>query len=330
VYGVLAVSLIRPLRSADDGADVPVVAMSLLHRLPVFAPLPTLALEAVARSAIELPVAAGEVVIHQGDSGDRFYAVADGAFDVVMSAVLMRTVRRGEGFGEVALLADVPRTATVTATQPGHLLAIERGPFLIAVTGHDSSRQAAWGVVRSMTFDSELPDAPGRTDRHATQLSLSGSSRRRSHIAPPLRQSVSHGADGRLSRHVRSHRPAPSQTPARTRARCTGRRARTGATGLHRAAHRSDGPGHPRWSHRARRSRHRSGRRAHAVHERVARCPHRPVAAVDRHRRQLGRVRRGPAPRAVRRPGRHEPDDHHRRRSKCADGRAPPASSTSM
>ena len=169
VYGVLAVSLIRPLRSADDGADVPVVAMSLLHRLPVFAPLPTLALEAVARSAIELPVAAGEVVIHQGDSGDRFYAVADGAFDVVMSAVLMRTVRRGEGFGEVALLADVPRTATVTATQPGHLLAIERGPFLIAVTGHDSSRQAAWGVVRSMTFDNELPDAT-RDEPTGTQL----------------------------------------------------------------------------------------------------------------------------------------------------------------
>ena len=169
VYGVLAVSLIRPLRSADDGADVPVVAMSLLHRLPVFAPLPTLALEAVARSAIELPVAAGEVVIHQGDSGDRFYAVADGAFDVVMSAVLMRTVRRGEGFGEVALLADVPRTATVTATQPGHLLAIERGPFLIAVTGHDSSRQAAWGVVRSMTFDNELPDAT-RDESTGTQL----------------------------------------------------------------------------------------------------------------------------------------------------------------
>ena len=169
VYGVLAVSLIRPLRSADDGADVPVVAMSLLHRLPVFAPLPTLALEAVARSAIELPVAAGEVVIHQGDSGDRFYAVADGAFDVVMSAVLMRTVRRGEGFGEVALLADVPRTATVTATQPGHLLAIERGPFLIAVTGHDSSRQAAWGVVRSMTFDNELPDVT-RDEPTGTQL----------------------------------------------------------------------------------------------------------------------------------------------------------------
>ena len=169
VYGVLAVSLIRPLRSADDGADVPVVAMSLLHRLPVFAPLPTLALEAVARSAIELPVAAGEVVIHQGDSGDRFYAVADGAFDVVMSAVLMRTVRRGEGFGEVALLADVPRTATVTATQPGHLLAIERGPFLIAVTGHDSSRQAAWGVVRSMTFDKE-PPAATRAAQTGTQL----------------------------------------------------------------------------------------------------------------------------------------------------------------
>lgn len=162
LYALLVVVLVRPLRSADDGADVPVVTMSLLARLPVFAPLPTFALEGLARSAVEVPVATDEVVIRQGDHGDRFYAVADGAFDVVMSGAFVRTARRGSTFGEVALLADVPRTATVIAREPGHLVAIDRAPFLTAVTGYDSSRQAAWRAVNSMSFDQEIarPDVP--------------------------------------------------------------------------------------------------------------------------------------------------------------------------
>ncbi len=155
-FALLALALLRPLQTVDDRADVPVVAMSLLRRMPVFAPLPTFALEAVARSAIELPVAAGVEVIRQGDHGDRFYAVADGVFDVVMSGVQVRTVERGGSFGEVALLADVPRTATVTAKRAGHLLAIERDPFLLAVTGYESSHVAARAVVGGMTFESEI------------------------------------------------------------------------------------------------------------------------------------------------------------------------------
>lgn len=156
LFGVLVIALARPLQAVDEGADVPVVAMSLLRRLPVFAPLPGFALEAVARSAVEVPVAAGTEVIRQGDPGDRFYAVADGAFDVVMSGVHMRTAERGGSFGEVALLADVPRTATVTATRPGHLLAIESAPFLLAVTGYEPAHVAARAVIGGMAFDREV------------------------------------------------------------------------------------------------------------------------------------------------------------------------------
>jgi MFS family permease len=165
VCGALALALPRSLRTADDHADVPVVAMSLLRQLPVFAPLPTFALEAVARSLEEITVPAGEVVIHQGDSGDVFYAVTDGAFDVVMTGTFVRTARRGDSFGEVALLADVPRTATVTAMQPGGLLGVERTPFLLAVTGHDSSNRAAWRAVDAMGLDIDLPNPLKQVDQ---------------------------------------------------------------------------------------------------------------------------------------------------------------------
>ncbi|MCU1361081.1 MAG: conserved hypothetical transrane protein, partial [Ilumatobacteraceae bacterium] len=153
---LLLVLTFRGLRVADDGADLPVVEMSLLRRLPMFAHLSPMSLEAVARSASTVGVEAGTVVIRQGDHGNEFYAVVEGSFDVHMSGTYIRTVGRLGGFGEVALLADVPRTATVTAATASSLLEIDRVSFLMAVTGTDSSRQAAWGVVRSMTLESDV------------------------------------------------------------------------------------------------------------------------------------------------------------------------------
>jgi CRP-like cAMP-binding protein len=153
---LVAAATVRGLRVADASADVPVVEISLLRRLPMFAPLPPAALEAVARSATAISVESGEVLVRQGDAGDVFYAVADGSFDIEMSGTYVRTAERLSFFGEVALLADVPRTATVTAKGAGRLLAIHRVDFLTAVTGTDSSRSAAWGVVRSLTLETDV------------------------------------------------------------------------------------------------------------------------------------------------------------------------------
>ncbi len=139
-----------------DGANVPVVEMSLLRRLPIFAQLPSMSLEAVARSASPVVVPAGAVVITQGERGDVFYAVVDGTFEVEESGTHIRTVERLGSFGEVALLSDVPRTGTVTASSDGTLLAIDRVDLLIAVTRTDLSRQAAWNVVRSLMPDVDL------------------------------------------------------------------------------------------------------------------------------------------------------------------------------
>jgi CRP-like cAMP-binding protein len=97
-------------------------------------------------------------VVTEGERGDLYYAVADGLFDVTIDDRYIRTIPRGGSFGEIALLADVPRTATVTSREHGSLLAVDRVGFLVAVTGHNSSRQAAWGAVRTIEFAVDVPD----------------------------------------------------------------------------------------------------------------------------------------------------------------------------
>lgn len=143
----------RSLRHADNEAAVPVVEMALLRGLPMFSPMPALDLEVVSRLAQHVDVAAGDTVIVQGDPGEVFYAVVSGSFDVVMSGEFVRSVTRGGWFGEVALLSDRPRTASVIATSAGSLLAIEREPFLTAVSGDQASMSAALAVVERLDFD---------------------------------------------------------------------------------------------------------------------------------------------------------------------------------
>ena len=100
------------------------------------------------------------MVIHEGDPGDRFYAVAHGSFAVVRGDDHVRDARRGSCFGEVALLAAVPRTATVTATEAGELLAVDREPFLVAMTGRGAALTAAWNFVQDMPVAPDLPAEP--------------------------------------------------------------------------------------------------------------------------------------------------------------------------
>ena len=95
-------------------------------------------------------------MIRQGDNGDVFYAVVDGDFDIDMNGVLLRTASRGDFFGEVALLSNVTRTATVRARGDGELLAIHREPFLLAITGHEVSHAAATAYVVGLDIEEKM------------------------------------------------------------------------------------------------------------------------------------------------------------------------------
>ena len=135
------------LRKVDAPAPVPKAELALLRGNPIFAPLPPVTLEQLASHLSHVRVPAGDPVFRQGDHGDRFYIVSAG--EVMVAPVGRPAVTLGPGgsFGEVALLRDVPRTATVIASTDVELLALERDVFIAAVTGHAPSAAAADAVV---------------------------------------------------------------------------------------------------------------------------------------------------------------------------------------
>jgi len=135
----------RQLVRIDREMLPPADELAIVEGVPMFAPLSIAAKEHMAARLVEVPVTAGEVVIRTGEAGDRFYMVADGALEVTNG--VRAEARRGDFFGELALLRDIPRTATVIATTRSRLYALERDDFLAAVTGHSAVRAAGEAVV---------------------------------------------------------------------------------------------------------------------------------------------------------------------------------------
>jgi MFS family permease len=121
--------------------------LELLEGSPLFAPLPAQTLEALSLSLVRLEVPGGTPVITAGEPGDRFYLVDVGALEVDPVDGEPSTLGPGDGFGEIALLRDVPRTASVTASSESVLYALDRERFLAAVTGDVTSLQAADTVI---------------------------------------------------------------------------------------------------------------------------------------------------------------------------------------
>ncbi len=143
----LVVVLAGKLRRIDRAATVPIVEIALLRAVPIFAPLSPPELEAAARSLVSLAADPGTVIVREGDVGDRWYVIADGEVEVWKDGAILQTRSREEGFGEIALLRDVRRTATVTARTRCRLFALERETFVAAVTGHPLALQAAAEVI---------------------------------------------------------------------------------------------------------------------------------------------------------------------------------------
>jgi MFS family permease len=142
-------ALARTSLLAVDTAPVHPRELELLRTIPIFAPLPAPTLERLASRLLPVRAAAGERIIREGEHGDRFYVVVDGEIEISLDSGPPRVEGPGSYFGEIALLRDVPRTATVSARTDVELYALEREDFLGAVTGHSASAEAADVVVGS-------------------------------------------------------------------------------------------------------------------------------------------------------------------------------------
>ncbi|MFN8168008.1 MAG: MFS transporter [Candidatus Nanopelagicales bacterium] len=137
-----------PLRAMDSRAVVRPDVVALLRRAEVFAAMAPPALERLAGGARWVELGADEVVIAQGETGDAYYVVGSGTLAVEVDGVRRDVLLgAGDGFGEIALLQDVPRTATVTTTSPVRLLRVERDPFLAAITGTVDGRSVAHDIA---------------------------------------------------------------------------------------------------------------------------------------------------------------------------------------
>ena len=147
---VSAIALLAlPRLLSIDRTTLAPAGIDLLRGIPMLAPLPERIIERLARSLVTVELKAGEIAVREGDEGDRFYIVESGTLAVSRDGAHVAEIGSGNSFGEIALLRDVPRTATVTASSAVVLLALDRRHFIPAVTGHGDAHDAAELVISS-------------------------------------------------------------------------------------------------------------------------------------------------------------------------------------
>ena len=122
--------------------------LGVLRAVDIFTPLDPATVESLARALDQAQFAAGEVILREGSESDLFYVIESGRVRVTQGDRTLRTEGPGEYFGEIGLLRDVPRTATITAVEDTVVHTLAREDFLRAVSGHRDSRVAAEGVVK--------------------------------------------------------------------------------------------------------------------------------------------------------------------------------------
>jgi len=158
---VLALAYFRRFARLDAAMPVPGPELELLRRQAMFAPLPLAVIELVATELVPREFPTGAAAICEGDAGDLFYLIVEGSAAVSVRGEPRPPLGPGDPFGEIALLHNIPRTATVVADEPLRTLTLDREAFLIAVTANSVSRAAA-DCLASQRLGAEAPGQAGR------------------------------------------------------------------------------------------------------------------------------------------------------------------------
>jgi predicted MFS family arabinose efflux permease len=154
---VVAASVWLPLRRRELDGRVATADFRLLRADPIFAPLSIATIEALAAQLGRRHASAGETIIAQGEHGDAYFLVERGAVEVLVDGEARRRLGPGGSFGEIALLRDLPRTATVRALEPTELRVVGRERFLLAVTGEPESHDMARDVADRLLAGAPAP-----------------------------------------------------------------------------------------------------------------------------------------------------------------------------
>lgn len=147
ILPVLTILTFPRLRAVDASVVVPERQLRVLQSIPLFSPLPPTTLERLAAHLSSVTAITGTEFVREGDAGDLFYVVAAGRIEVSRGGGRVGELGPGDYFGEIALLRDVPRSATCTAMTNVELYTIDRDRFVSAVTGNRTSASEIESVI---------------------------------------------------------------------------------------------------------------------------------------------------------------------------------------
>ncbi len=158
---ILALAHVRRFARVDMAMPAPGEEVGLLRRLAMFAPLPLAVIELLATDLQPHEFPPGTAAVREGEAGDLFYLIVAGSATVNVGGKPGPSLGPGDCFGEIALLRDIPRVATVVADQPLRTLALEREAFLVAIASNSVSSAAADALVDQRLIENTPADPDG-------------------------------------------------------------------------------------------------------------------------------------------------------------------------
>ena len=152
VAGSLA-PFVRGIEETEEALASGVSCLDLVRRVPIFAPLDDEMQEDLASRMVERRVEGGETLVAQGEPAEDFFLIVEGAFDTQVDGKSVRTMGPGDSFGEIGLLRDTERTATVEAKEAGVVMVLSREDFLGAVSADPASMVVADAIINTRLGD---------------------------------------------------------------------------------------------------------------------------------------------------------------------------------
>jgi hypothetical protein len=137
IFPVVCILTIRGLKELDGAADIPVTEIALLGRTSILRSLSPASIEALARRCQPKTFSSNSSIITQGDKGTEVFVIVDGEVDVFRDNQRLRTMGRGDIFGEIAVLSNQPRSATVKSLGTVDVLRISQDDFVTFVGLHE-------------------------------------------------------------------------------------------------------------------------------------------------------------------------------------------------